>query len=196
MKTTSIPEDRFKLFAAIPAREAGVLLDAVANLSFSNAGVKTQAGEVSNQSIRKCGRVVFLIEDVRQLCESFSKLEDLLKNSPPFVFGFLYAGLASQVKAYKYEEGDFFAWHKDGDEKFELDQASKMTLLIYLNSGYFGGRTKFKKFEEQKGFDDVVHFDPSPGDALLFRHGVWHTGEKIGKGSIPKYVLRFDLLYK
>ncbi len=56
--------------------------------------------------------------------------------------------------------------------------------MIYLNDEFEGGETTFQS----------QTIKPKKGNALVFYHGMKHSGEEIKAGV--KYVLRTDVMYK
>lgn len=122
----------------------------------------------------------------------------------------LFPKLNHRVNMYRYDEGDEFKRHIDGDwPGYGLSQDgkdpiqwpfvySKLTMLLYLNGiedGIKGGETiLFDKGEPQ------ISIAPKTGRALFFRHGhcigsVLHSGAPI-TGSVSKYVARINIMYE
>mmetsp|Transcript_14597 Transcript_14597/g.34459 ORF Transcript_14597/g.34459 Transcript_14597/m.34459 type:complete len:263 (+) Transcript_14597:129-917(+) len=123
----------------------------------------------------------------------------------------LHDKLSHRVALYKYNAGDVFRKHIDGqfpgyslsEDRQEVltwedDLISKLTLLIYLNGaeeGVSGGAT------ELYSRDGTTHaVTPKKGSALLFQHGpdmqtsVFHSGTEVHVG-MPKYVARINVMY-
>lgn len=123
----------------------------------------------------------------------------------------LHDKLSHRVALYKYDDGDVFNKHVDGEfpgyglsedrqeiVTWEDNLRSKISLLIYLNGaeeGVRGGAT------ELYGRDGTVHaVTPKKGSALLFQHGhnlktsVFHMGMPV-HGNVPKYVARINVMY-
>ncbi|TQF70625.1 2OG-Fe(II) oxygenase [Pseudoalteromonas luteoviolacea] len=95
------------------------------------------------------------------------------------------AGLSPKFRFYRYLAGQKFNMHKDGRQKVD-GHPTMMTLLIYLNDNYDGGRTTFRQ--------DNIEVMPKTDKALLFEHHLWHQGAKVYAGC--KYILRTDVIYK
>lgn len=100
----------------------------------------------------------------------------------PELEGQVPVGLPSTLRFYKYEPGQRFKMHRDGAWQ-ENGLWSRLTLLVYLNSGVEGGETDFQSFKIQ----------PQVGTLVLFKHKTWHEGTEVKSGV--KYVLRSDVLY-
>jgi len=110
----------------------------------------------------------------------FARAKGLL---PESVNNRMLYGFHDSIRFYKYDAEQRFKMHKDGHKNID-DKISELTFLIYLNSDFEGGETKFRDY-------GVV--EPSRGKALIFPHGLWHEGMKVKSGY--KYVMRFDVLY-
>ena len=94
-------------------------------------------------------------------------------------------GLNERFRFYRYEPGQFFRWHMDGEYERSSRERSLLTLMVYLNGDVDGGATDFR------GLPSVV---PETGKALLFQHAVLHQGAPVERGR--KYVLRSDVMYR
>jgi hypothetical protein len=123
----------------------------------------------------------------------------------------LYGRLSHRVHMYKYEGGDEFKRHVDGQgpagQSVEPDgnvrqwagQKSQYTALFYLTDGgdgVVGGATRLFAMDRSGEYVDV---EPRKGSILYFRHGpgesVLHQGLPVGGGA-PKYIIRASLLYE
>ena len=60
---------------------------------------------------------------------------------------------------------------------------SLLTFMIYLNTGYEGGATRF----------EAAKVTGQTGLALVFQHGLVHEGSEVVQGV--KYALRSDVMY-
>ncbi len=97
---------------------------------------------------------------------------------------------------YDGDEKDYFLPHIDGayppDSPGLLHQ-SKITMLLYLNDDYEGGRTKYLDPNKQHLF---VAPNISSGMMVLFEHNILHEGEVLsGIGGRWKHVIRADVMY-
>jgi len=118
-------------------------------------------------------------------------------------------GLNERLRILRYDPGCYFLPHYDGRYVLgnELGSArkgetSRLTLLLYLNDGYEGGRTRFlrhsgrnKRHDKGKRKNKLndIDVDARPGSVLLFDHDCYHEGETLEKGR--KYVVRTDVMY-
>lgn len=63
---------------------------------------------------------------------------------------------------------------------------SFLTVQLYLNASFRGGRTTFIS-------DRLVPVEPTPGGAVVFDHELYHRGGQVTEGT--KYAVRLDVLY-
>ena len=118
--------------------------------------------------------------------------------------------LSARLNMYRYDDGDVFNRHTDGDwPGYSLDEdrhtmlewgagRSALTMLLYLNGpkdGVQGGHTRL--YRRDGSAVDVV---PDKGSALFFRHGfgldsVVHVGTQV-HGPVPKYVARINVMFE
>jgi len=106
-------------------------------------------------------------------------------------------GCSSNIRLYRYREGQRFGKHIDESNLEESSQAwSEFTLLFYLNDeGLEGGETVF--YKGSTGAKECLRVAPRAGAALLHWHGdrcLLHEGAAVRHGV--KYLLRTDVLYK
>ena len=108
-------------------------------------------------------------------------------------------GLFKHLLFYKYNVGEYFKEHYDGDN-IDGDKKSFFTLLIYLNDNFEGGETNFihydrkivkKKLKKDKILTPII---PKKGQLLIFKHNILHEGSIIKSGE--KIVLRSDIMYE
>ena len=108
-------------------------------------------------------------------------------------------GLFKNLLFYKYNVGEYFKEHYDGD-KIDGNKKSFFTLLIYLNDDFEGGETNFihydrkiikKKLKQDKILTPII---PKKGQLLIFKHNILHEGCIIKSGE--KLVLRSDIMYE
>jgi hypothetical protein len=101
-------------------------------------------------------------------------------------------GCSPALRLYRYGVGQRFARHYDDAVAIGPGRSTRHTVLIYLSS-CGGGETVFYG---PKG-REVARVAPSPGRALLHRHGddcLLHEGARVSAGT--KYVLRTDVVYE
>jgi prolyl 4-hydroxylase len=93
-------------------------------------------------------------------------------------------GLNERMRFDRYQPGHRVAAHVDVPyHRSEVEQ-SRFTMLVYLNDGFDGGETWFRRMP--------IH--PELGSALLFRHELEHEGAEVRRGV--KYLLRTDVMYR
>lgn len=138
----------------------------------------------------------------------FERMAALLP--PQIDGGVLHPRLSRRLNMYRYDAGDVFNRHLDGDwpgfglsadrqamQQWQAHLRSCLTMLLYLNGpadSVQGGHTRL--FRRDRSWHDVT---PAKGDALFFRHGfgpgsVGHVGMPVGPGA-PKYVARINVMY-
>ena len=140
---------------------------------------------------------------------------------PPSVSGGKrYGRLSRRLAHSKYDDGDVFNMHTDGQwpgqgVQYDGESAdgtsrpvgirewpgvvSKLSMLLYLNDandGVQGGATRLFHTSKDGTYTDVA---PTKGSALFFRHGfgedsVLHMGTAVS-GEVPKYIVRLNVLY-
>lgn len=146
---------------------------------YEDAKVQVYGKEVMLKAVRNNSRITFVDHDLAdRLWEKFKPFAvERFANSR--VLGF-----NEMFRFYKYEPGQRFKRHIDGSYVRNEEEASYFTFMIYLNDDFEGGHTSFQHHEVK----------PKKGTALVFYHGMKHTGEEIITGT--KYVLRTDVMYK
>jgi hypothetical protein len=194
----------FTIDDVLGADEADRLVAASERLGYREAapGIRTAPGMRMNKSVH-------WVADEALLGVIHARIAPLL---PPALDGEpLHARLSHRLNMYKYEHGDVFKRHTDGDwpgyglsdDGLEMVEwsprlRSKLTMLLYLNGpqdGVQGGSTRL--FGAGGVAVEVV---PTKGSALFFRHGfgpgsVLHEGARV-LGDVPKYVARINVLYE
>lgn len=151
---------------------------------YEEAAISTPAGQVVVKSVRNNDRIIW---DDPALAELWWKrCEEHL----PVSFGnWQRQGLNERFRFYRYTPGQTFKKHRDGSFQRRKGEESWMTLMVYLNDGYSGGRTRF--WFAGNAEETVV--SPEAGSALIFMHDRLHEGEIVTAGV--KYVLRTDIMY-
>lgn len=146
---------------------------------YEEAKVQVYGKEMMMKAVRNNSRITFI---------DFTLAETIWGKFKPFAvekFANSEAiGLNEMFRFYKYDVGQRFKRHIDGSYIRNEEEASYFTLLIYLNDDFTGGETIVK---EQT-------IKPKRGSALVFYHGIKHSGEPITEGT--KYVLRTDIMYR
>jgi 2OG-Fe(II) oxygenase superfamily len=184
--------------------EADAIVEASERFGYRDEapGIQTPPGMRMNKSVH-------WMADDSLLDPMFQRMAHLL---PQQVDGAaLHPRLSRRINMYRYDDGDVFNRHLDGDwPGFELDAArqamlqwpdalrSRLTMLLYLNGpadGVQGGATRL--YARDGRWHDVM---PAKGSALFFRHGfgpgsVSHVGCRV-QGSVPKYVARINVMFR
>ena len=185
----------------------GAEADAIVEAS-ERFGYRDEAPGISTPPGMRMNKSVHWVADTPLLGPLFERMAHLL---PPRIDGaHLFPRLSERINMYRYDDGDVFNRHLDGDwPGFQLsaDRAgmlqwparlrSCLSLLLYLNGpadGVRGGHTRL--FRRDGSWHDV---EPGKGSALLFRHGfspasVAHTGLPVS-GPVSKYVARINVMY-
>ena len=73
-------------------------------------------------------------------------------------------------------------WYQPSNSEITL-----FTVLVYFNSDFSGGETRF-----MEQLEDVIV--PKPGLVAIFQHKIRHEGCEVLSGT--KYALRTDAIYK
>lgn len=127
-------------------------------------------------------------------------------------------GINTRFRFYRYQPGDYFQYHIDGDwpgskvvgrqliRNAYPDRYSQMTFLVLLSEGFEGGATRFlvdSRYPGQpaRSRENAIEIDVSTpaGSVLCFPHGrhplhCLHSSETIRRGV--KYIIRSDLLFE
>jgi hypothetical protein len=193
----------FVIDDVVTSREARSIIEASEYFGFRDEapGISTPPGMRMNKSVHWVG-------DERLFGPIMERIFPLL---PQEIDGaHLHPQLSHRINLYRYDNGDVFNQHVDGDwpgyglnESRTLMQEwphlrSCLTMLLYLNDsedGVVGGNTKLRSLGGH--WFDVV---PKRGSALFFRHGfskksVLHIGSPV-HGHVPKYVARINVMYQ
>jgi hypothetical protein len=182
--------------------ECARLIEVTESLGFRDAapGINTPPGMRRNKTVH-------WIAPADAMAELFRRIAPLL---PQDLGGRRLSPILShRINTYRYDRGDEFNLHVDGDwPGFGLSPDgrhmtqwsgthSMLTMLLYLNGaedGLQGGATTLYDQGELR-----ASVTPRTGRALFFRHGsnrdtVLHAGETL-TGDIPKYVARINVMY-
>lgn len=170
----------FAIAEVMSVAECAAIIAKIEQLGPEAAPITTTAGFVMRPELRNNTRVMF--DDAALAAELFARIGGAL---PARLFGRGPVGVNERFRCYRYEPGQRFAPHYDGAFRRSPTEASELTLMVYLNDGFTGGRTTFLDYE--------VALAPPPGAALLFQHRLLHEGSVVTAGI--KYVLRSDVMY-
>jgi len=192
----------FEIRGLLHASEADAIVEASERFGYHDEapGIQTPPGMRMNKSVH-------WVADAGLLGPMFERMAPLL---PAQIDGWrLHPRLSRRLNMYRYDDGDVFNRHTDGDwPGFGLSDdrrtmvqwpglRSCLTMLVYLNGpedGVRGGQTRL--FRPDGSVYDVT---PTKGSALFFRHGfgpgsVLHIGAPV-HGPVAKYVARVNVLY-
>ena len=97
-------------------------------------------------------------------------------------------GINERLRLLRYTKGDEFLPHTDGTYQNAASHMSKITILIYLNTGYKGGFTNFKN--NQGSWTAIL---PEVGMVAIQDQGLLHCVPPLEEGT--KYVLRTEVMY-
>jgi len=161
--------------------ECAALVARIDALGPTDAPITTARGFEMRPEIRNNQRVI--IDDHQLAGDLFARVRAA---TPARLFGREAVGANERFRCYRYEPGQRFAPHYDGAFRRDQRECSELTLMVYLNDGFGGGKTRFHDFDV-----DVV---PRTGSALLFQHRLLHEGCEVTSGV--KYVLRSDVMYR
>lgn len=170
-------------------RECRALIDAAEGLGFRAAGLAVGDDDYRvNEKARNNERV--LIEDRELAAGLWARLSGLLA---PRHEGARLRGVNWRLRIYRYGPGQYFRPHRDVRMDMPGGGQSRCSLMIYLNDGFTGGRTRFFG-PGAKGKNPVsVVVTPVAGAALVFDHLLLHEGEEVAAGT--KYAIRSDVIY-
>jgi prolyl 4-hydroxylase len=177
--------DVFVLPDFLSADECDAFIAASEGRGYEEARIATARGQVIAKDVRNNDRLIF--DDVALADAWWPRAQAHL---PPAFGRWQALGLNERFRFYRYRPGQKFAAHRDGSFERNADECSWMTLMVYLNDGYGGGRTRF----DLPGFPEPVLVEPRRGMALVFMHDKVHEGEEVTSGA--KYVLRTDVMYR
>ncbi|EFC49721.1 P4Hc domain-containing protein [Naegleria gruberi] len=102
-------------------------------------------------------------------------------------------GVNECMRFSKYEKGEYFKIHTDGQFRRSENERSIYTLLIYLNQDFNGGETKFFSDPNDDTFNLHHTLKPSVGKLALFNQDFYHEGCSVISGI--KYILRTEIMY-
>jgi len=155
------------------------LVSRAETLGFSDAPISTSGGEAYVPAARNNSRVIL---DDSELASDLWEI--LAPHVPERIDSWCAVGLNERFRFYRYDKYQSFSRHSDGRFARNEQEESRLTFMVYLNSGYDGGFTDFDEFKVW----------PSEGMALCFPHELSHEGAVVTHGT--KYVLRSDVMYR
>ena len=135
----------------------------------------------NNPMYRNQDRVI--IDDEEIASDLFTRLE---KHLPIQIDRFSLVRLNERLRFYRYKIGQRFAPHMDHWYQPTDIEISLFTILVYFNSNFTGGETRFMEQLE-------ATISPKPGLVAIFQHKIRHEGCQVLRGT--KYALRTDAIY-
>ncbi len=165
----------------LSAAECAEAIERIEQLGPAAAPVSTPRGFVMMPDVRNNERVMF--DDVPLAARLFARIQGAL---PPVLCGMNAVGANERFRCYRYQPGQQFAAHYDGAYVRTSQERSLLTLIVYLNDDFEGGRTAFLDF----GLEAI----PKTGTALVFQHLLLHEGCTVHSGV--KYAMRSDVMYR
>jgi prolyl 4-hydroxylase len=147
-------------------------------VGYEAATLATMAGPKLQREIRNNDRVILDSPE-----EAMKLWQRTLPHVPRILEGRQAIGLNERLRFYRYDPGQQFSGHVDAPYRRSNGESSLLTFMIYLSDDFQGGETKF----------DEVLISPVKGNALVFRHELFHEGSTLKQGR--KYVLRSDVMY-
>lgn len=181
MQVDQLNEKVFTISDVFTPEECQHYIDFTEKIGYAPAPVTTPWGPEMMPDVRTNERVMF--DDNNLAASLWQKLQPLI---PAQLRTLQAVGLNERFRFYKYHPGQEFKEHKDGRFRRNTQEASLLTLLIYLNDDFTGGETFFRTMD--------INFAPKLGAALIFEHRVVHAGLPVIEGV--KYVLRSDVMYR
>jgi len=185
MDKEQIDGDRiFVIRRFLTPEECGAFVARSEQAGYEEATITTSSGSVMAKEIRDNARLI--VDDVA-LANEWSQRGG--KFLPDRVSGSNFRGFNERFRFYRYDVGQKFAPHFDGFFRRDNGERSQLTFMVYLNSDFSGGETKF--YGEDRQLRVAVR--PESGMALVFVHLQLHEGAPVVSGR--KYVLRTDVMY-
>lgn len=178
-------DDVFAIHDLLTPSECQRFIQSAEQQGFEAALVNTALGQIRVADVRNNDRLIVDDPDLAQ--EWWSRCGALF---PPGFGRWTACGLNERFRFYRYHPGQKFAAHRDGSFQRNANEISWMTLMVYLNDGYEGGRRRF----DVADLDQPLSVAPQAGMGLAFMHDRLHEGEAVSSGV--KYVLRTDVMYR
>ncbi|MEP3478453.1 MAG: 2OG-Fe(II) oxygenase [Fuerstiella sp.] len=176
---TTITDEIFTVAEFFSPDECVSLIRLAESAGFSDAPINTSVGPAVRGAARNNTRVI--VDDPSRANALWQRLADLL---PHPIENWVATGINERFRYYRYEVGQQFNWHRDGQFRRANGELSLLTFIVYLNDDFGGGHTSFDE-------SDIL---PHTGMALLFHNELRHKGQPVTSGR--KYVMRTDIMYR
>lgn len=167
---------------------------------FEPAKINTGVGEVLAPETRNCSRL-YVDNDKEKLGMLWDRIRPTFPTWDDEQYG-KPQGLNPRLRVMRYEPGQYFKPHYDGNYDGIEGRVSYWTLQVYLNDAFEGGDTVFYKSSGVVGWEDTeegvenllkVRVRPKQGSVLIFDQELYHEGAEVTKGT--KYIVRTDILF-
>ena len=186
-ETTWLTDSIFTVDRFLSPAQCQKYIDMAEDVGFEPALLTGPDGSIQIKDIRNNDRVMFqnreIANDLWEWAQDFVPLEWEEARA---------IGINEMIRIYRYDPGQKFNWHQDFPFERDNGEASKLTILVYLNEDFEGGATSFEDSYSEESFEEFSVV-PQTGMALFFEHQVHHKGEQVSEGR--KYVLRSDVMY-
>ncbi|XP_071104607.1 uncharacterized protein [Haliotis cracherodii] len=188
-KKVDLPEDSkhklaFVLENVLTPEECEWYIAETERKGYELAQVNTGIGQVTRTDIRNSSRHIWDSE------EEANKIWDRIKTFVPEVFQQRRVmGLNERLRFLRYNPGEYFKRHEDGEYRRDNGERSLITVQVYLNEGFVGGSTTFFGYST----DTIIPVVPKTGSVLVFQHDILHEGSTLEEGR--KYAVRTDVMY-
>jgi predicted 2-oxoglutarate/Fe(II)-dependent dioxygenase YbiX len=185
-KKEILEEKIFTISDVFSAEECQQFIMKTESIGYDEAPITTAGGFVMRKDVRN---------NTRSMFDDYPIVETIWERVKPFIPETIdnvwrTVGLNERIRCYKYDVGQYFAWHYDGSFRRSEKERSLLTFMIYLNDKFEGGETNFSlKYPYEE-----ASIKPKKGMAAIFEHHLLHEGASVTKGR--KYVLRSDVMYR
>lgn len=165
-------------------QECDAFIEQSEKAGYEEATIATAAGFVMNKDVRDNARLI--LDDSELAARLWQRAAEFL---PGRIRTWQAAGFNERFRFYRYDPGQMFAPHWDGNFRRDNGEQSQLTFMLYFNDGFTGGQTRFYLANGAPRLE----VKPERGMALVFVHHHLHEGAPVVQGR--KYVLRTDVMY-
>lgn len=172
------------LKGVLTAEECAKIIEIAEGIGFVPASIYTDVtGKEHFSDTRKSSRcIVDSPEFVKRL---WTRLAPYV---PPVWKSATCVGLNERLRILRYDPGDEFKPHSDGAYAAPSGAISKITVLIYLNTGYRGGYTHFVQTD-----GGWIAIEPHVGSVAMQDQALVHGVPPLEEGR--KYAIRTEVMY-
>jgi len=183
----------FLIYNVLTGEECAQFIDVTEKIGYTEALISTANNSIVGlrmPEVRDNKRVIWDVNN-SVLDPIWARIYKLLPQEL-FSGAWKVFGLNEKLRFYRYDPGESFKPHYDGNFKRTKTEQSHLTFIIYLNDDYKGGATTFYINDKK------IFITPRRGMALCFMH----TGpdSPLHEGPTPlrgrKYVFRSDIMYR